>query len=100
MIVLYATIPVAPDSREAAIEAATTLAQASREEDGVIDYRVTTDLEDETVIRIFEQYEDQDAVDAHMTSGHYKTFESQVPEFVDGPVKLHQFEVSERSQLM
>lgn len=100
MIVLNATIPVDPDNRDAAIEAATTLAQASREEDGVIDYRVTADLEDENVVRIFEQYEDQDAVDAHMVSDHYKTFEGQVPEFVGGPVELYQFEVSEKTQLM
>jgi quinol monooxygenase YgiN len=100
MIVLNATIPVDPDSREQAVEAATDLAQASREEDGVVDYRVTADLEDENVIRIFEQYADDDAVNAHMESDHYKAFESQVPEFAGGAVELYRFDVSEKSQLM
>lgn len=100
MIVLQATIPVDPDSRDVAVEAATELAQASREEAGVIDYRVTADLEDENVIRVFEQYEDEDAVNAHMGSDHYKTFEKQVPKFAGGQVELYQFEVREKTQLM
>lgn len=100
MIVLNAIIPVDPDSREQAVEAATELAQASREEDGVVDYRVTADLEDENVLRIFEQYEDDDAVDAHMESDHFLTFQGQVPEFAGGEVELHRFEVSEKSRMM
>jgi quinol monooxygenase YgiN len=100
MIVLNATIPVDPDSREQAIEAATELAQASREEDGVIDYRVAADLEDENVIRIFEQYEDGEAVNAHMESDHFLEFQGQVPGFAGGQVELHRFDVSEKSQMM
>lgn len=100
MIVLNATIPVDPDSREQAIDAATTLAQASREEEGVVDYRVTADLEDENVVRIFEQYEDEAAVDAHMESDHFLAFQGQVPEFAGGEVELYRFDVSEKSQMM
>ncbi|WP_255198733.1 putative quinol monooxygenase [Halorarius litoreus] len=100
MIVLNATIPVDPERREQAVDAATTLAQASREEDGVIDYRVTADLEDENVIRIFEQYENDDAVNAHMESDHFLTFQGQVPEFAGGQVELHRFDGAEKSQMM
>ena len=100
MIVLNATIPVDPDSREQAVEAATDLAQASRAEDGVVDYRVTADLEDENVIRIFEQYEDDDAVNAHMESDHFLAFQGQVPEFAGGEVELYRFDVSETTQMM
>ncbi|WP_255151260.1 putative quinol monooxygenase [Halorarius halobius] len=100
MIVLTAEIPVDPDSREQAIDAATDLAQASREEAGVIDYRVTTDLEDENVVRIIEQYEDADALNAHMDSDHYNAFESEVPSFAAGAPELYRFDVSEKSQLM
>lgn len=100
VIVLAAEIPVDPESRDAAVEAATDLARASREEAGVIDYRVTADLEDETVLRIFEQYEDEDALNAHMNSDHYGAFESQVPSFAAGAPELHRFDVSDTTQLM
>lgn len=100
MIVLNASIPVDPDSRETAIEAASELAQRSREEDGVIDYRVALDIEDDTTLRVFEQYEDEDALNTHMNSEHYGSFEGQVPEFAAGAPELHRFDVSEKTQLM
>ncbi|WP_276258403.1 putative quinol monooxygenase [Haloglomus litoreum] len=100
MIVLNASIPIDPDSRETAVEAATELAQHSREEAGVIDYRVALDVEDDTTLRIFEQYEDEDALNAHMNSDHYGSFESRVPGFAAGAPELHRFDVSEKTQLM
>lgn len=100
MIVLNATVPVDPDSRERAVDAATELARASREEAGVVDYRVAADVEDENVLRIFEQYEDDDAVDAHMASDHFRAFQEQVPEFAGGEVELHRFDVAEKSRMM
>ncbi|WP_254832091.1 putative quinol monooxygenase [Haloglomus salinum] len=100
MIVLNASIPIDPDSRDTAIEAATELAQQSREEDGVIDYRVALDVEDDTTLRIFEQYEDDDAVQSHMGSDHFEAFQGHIPEFVAGDVELHRFDVSEKSRMM
>lgn len=100
MILLYAIVPVDPDSRQAAVDAAVDLARASRDEAGVVDYRVTADLEDETVLRIVEQYEDQSALDAHMESDHFQAFQAQVPEFAGGEVELHRFDVSESSRMM
>jgi quinol monooxygenase YgiN len=100
MIVLNASIPIAPDSRDAAIEAATELAQHSREEDGVIDYRVALDIEDDVTLRVFEQYEDDEAVESHMGSDHFEAFQGKIPEFVAGDVELHRFDVSEKSRMM
>lgn len=100
MYVMKATIPVDPDQRDAAVEAAAELARKSREEAGVVDYRVAADVEDENVLRFFEQYEDGEAVDAHMESDHFLAFQGQVEEFVAGEVELIQFEVSDSEQLM
>ena len=99
-IVQYAIIPIDPDEHDAAIEALTELGEASREEDGVVDYRVTTDVDDENTVRIIEEYEDEDAVNAHMTSEHFEAFQAKVGGFAGGPVELYKYEVSEKSQLM
>ena len=100
MIVLNASIPIDPDSHETAVEAATELAERSREEDGVIDYRVALDIEDDATPRVFEQYEDDAAVQSHMGSDHFEAFQGRIPEFVAGDVELHRFDVSEKSRMM
>lgn len=100
MIVLQATIPVAPDQREELIEAATNLAKQSRAEDGTIDYRFTTDIEDPNVFRVFERYEDEAAMDAHMESEHYETFQKQISGLVEGDVELVRFDVESTTQMM
>lgn len=99
-IVQYAIIPVDPESREEAIEALTDLGEQSRAESGVVDYRVTTDVDDEHTVRIFEEYEDADAVDAHMNSDHFQAFQSKVPEFAAGAVELYKYDVEGKTQLM
>ena len=99
-IVQYAIIPIDPDEHDAAIEALTELGEASREEDGVVDYRVTTDVDDENTVRIFEEYEDEAAVNAHMTSEHFGAFQEQVGGFAGGPVELYKYDVEGKSQLM
>ena len=100
MLVVHAEFPIDPAKREEALELVRELAEHSRAEDGVVDYRVTADLEDENVVRIFEQYEDEAAVDAHMESDHFLAFQGQVPEFAGGEVELYRFDVSEKSQMM
>jgi quinol monooxygenase YgiN len=100
MIVLQATIPIDPDRRETAVEAATELARRSREEDGVVDYRVALDVEDDATLRVFEQYEDDATLQSHMESDHFQAFQGRIPEFVAGDVELHRFDVAEKSRMM
>jgi quinol monooxygenase YgiN len=98
-IVQYATIPIKPDEQKAAIEALSALGEASREEEGVVEYRVTTDVDDESTVRIIEEYENEDAVNAHSQSEHYGVFRKKVGDFAAGPIQLYKYTVSEKSQL-
>jgi quinol monooxygenase YgiN len=100
MILQYAVIPIDPDSRDAAVSALTELAELSRQEGGVLEYRVTTDVEDDDVVRIFERYEDEAAVDDHMTSDHFSAFQDELPSFAGGDVELYKYEVGDAEQLM
>lgn len=95
MRILYAVLPLDSDHREEALEATRRIARASREEPGVIDYRASTDVEQPNVLRFIEQYEDGDAVKAHLDSGHYAEFEETVIEgMLDGEPEVHRFEAS------
>lgn len=96
MQMVYAVLPLSPDHRDEALEATRTLAENSRAEPGVIDYRVGTDVEDPNILRFVEQYEDADAVDAHLETDHYQVYEDAViPDMLAGEPEITQFEVTE-----
>ncbi|NEU57710.1 putative quinol monooxygenase [Halorussus sp. MSC15.2] len=98
MIVVHASVPIDPDRREEALERVRDLAERTRAEDGVIDYAATTDLSDPNVVRFFEQYEDEAALDAHQRTDHYREWAEALPEFLDGGVEdldVTQFAVDE-----
>jgi len=100
MIVMLAEMPIASDSRDAALDLFEDLAAASRAEDGVVDYRVTTDVEAPNVVRVIEQYEDADAVDAHMASDHFERFQADIAPHMAGEPELHRYEVEGTTQVM
>ena len=100
MIVMLAEMPIASDSREAALELFEDLAAASRAESGVLDYRVTTDVEAPNVVRVIERYEDADAVDAHMESDHFESFQAAIASHLAGEPELHRYEVDSETRVM
>lgn len=100
MIVMHATLPVDPDQHEAAVELVRDLASTSREEDGVLEYRVTEDLEDEGTIRVFERYEDEDALSAHMGSDHFASFQAEAASVLAGAPSLRRFDVERTTEVM
>lgn len=78
MIVAHSEVAVKPAFRETAMELLEEMAVRSRAEAGVIDYRVTADLEDPNTFRIIEQYEDEAAFDSHESSEHLEQFQSDI----------------------
>jgi quinol monooxygenase YgiN len=93
MIVKHAEIPVDPATRSRALELVEELAVASRAEPGVIDYRVTTDIEAPNTLRILEQYEDSAAAESHEASEHLVAFERDIDPHLAGRPELVSFEV-------
>lgn len=99
MLVLHAKFPIDPERREDALELADHLVEQSNEEDGVIDYRAAVDVQDETVLRFFEQYEDAAAVEAHEESEHFGRFEAELPDLLAGEPEVLQFDVDGVTEL-
>lgn len=99
MLVIRATIPLDPDGREEALELATDLAEQSREEEGVIEYQVATDVEDPNLLRFFEQYEDEAAFGAHAQSEHFQEFQQQLPDLVGGAPEVIRYDVESSEEL-
>jgi quinol monooxygenase YgiN len=97
MLVIHATFPVEPNSREDALELTRELAEHSRAEDGTIDYRVTTDIEEETVFRFFERYENEAAFGAHAETDHFQEFAAALPELLAGEPEITRFDIDTAS---
>lgn len=99
MIVLHASIPVDPDERDDALDLFEDLVEASQQEDGMIEYHAATDVQDPHVVRFFEQYEDEAALEAHNESEHFQRFEAALPDLLDGEPEVTVFEVSDARDL-
>nr|WP_255679301.1 antibiotic biosynthesis monooxygenase [Haladaptatus salinisoli] len=50
-----------------------------------------TDVENPNVLRFFEQYEAVAALEAHVETDHYRVFNDDLPNFVDGRIETIRF---------
>lgn len=99
MIVLHATFPLDPASRDEALDLIKDLVEQSQAEDGMIDYRAATDVSDPNVVRFFEQYEDDAAFEAHSQTDHFQEFEEALPDLLVGEPEVRRFEVESATEL-
>ena len=100
MIVIHASMPLNPEHREEALDHIEDLAETVRaEEEGTLEYRATTDVEDPNVVRFFERYEDEGALGAHSQTDHYQAFAEMLPEWLAGEPTVVRFDVDEMAEL-
>jgi quinol monooxygenase YgiN len=99
MIVLHASFPIDPDKREEALDLIEDLVEQSQAEDGMIDYRATTDVNDPNVVRFFEQYENEATFEAHTQTDHFQEFEAALPDLLAGEPEIIRFEVDSATEL-
>jgi len=70
MIIIAGTVRVPPRNLEALRPHQDAMLAASRAEDGCITYSYAVDVQDHGLIRVFEVWRDQAAVDAHFKAPH------------------------------
>ncbi|MBP2249732.1 quinol monooxygenase YgiN [Halarchaeum solikamskense] len=99
MIVALSEVPLVPETRERALDVLASMAAESRAEAGVVDYRVTTDVEEPNVAHIVERYEDEAAFDAHENSAHLDAFQSEMAPLIDGEATLYRYAVEREDVL-
>jgi quinol monooxygenase YgiN len=75
------------------------MAERSRAEPGVVDYRVTADLEDPDTFRILEVYEDEAAFEAHESSEHLAQFKRDMAPCLAEAATLTRYDVTETTTL-
>ncbi|MFC4247880.1 putative quinol monooxygenase [Natribaculum luteum] len=95
MLVIHTTIPFDSARREEVMELVSGLVECSKTEDGTVRYRAMIDIDDPSVMRFFEQYEDAAAAETHTKSVQYRRFVKSLPDLVDGKIETIQFETDE-----
>lgn len=80
---IVATIEAKAQYRDKLIEIIYTLVDKTRKEDGNISYELHQDVKNQLKFIIIEVWKDQQAIDAHNASDHFKAFVSGIEGKVD-----------------
>jgi quinol monooxygenase YgiN len=97
MVIVKARARVKPEARETAIGAARAMRDASRAEDGCRDYNFWFAFDDDHELLVYEEWDDQAALDAHFQTPHLQEFAQAIPTFVDGAPEITRYEVADES---
>lgn len=93
-LVVAGTFRIPPQNLEAFRPHMQAMLQASRAEDGCLEYSYAEDVAEPGLIRVFELWRDQAALDAHLQTAHIAAWRSQWPAFGAGERRLTIYEVT------
>ena len=98
MLIVAGTVRVPAQRLDAFRPHMSQMLAASRAEDGCLDYSYAEDVTDPGLIRVFERWRDQAALDAHFSTPHMARWRAAWPAFGVSDRRLFAYEVaSERS---
>ena len=95
MIIIAGTLRIRADMREQALEIFQQMMQSSQAEAGCISYHFYTDLQDPTLMFVFEQWADETALQAHGWSPHMVEFRKARATFIAGDVNIQRYDVQQ-----
>jgi quinol monooxygenase YgiN len=98
-IVVSGEIRLDPEDFDAAVALIEPLVVATKAEPGCVEYDYWVDPRDRGRVRVFEEWESDDAIAAHAASEHMKTFFAGMVKLRISSVELSRFEVSDKSPL-
>ncbi len=95
MIVVNGVIQSSIEDIQALTQVVATMEEASRAESGCVDYTFSVELSDPTVIRITEQWESLEALQAHFAMPHMADFQQAMAAHPPRSIAVKFFEASE-----
>ncbi|MEM8753750.1 MAG: putative quinol monooxygenase [Pseudomonadota bacterium] len=93
MIVITGEIELHPEDAWPAFYVALRMMEASAKEEGCLAYRFYSDLLNPRRLRLYEEWRDQAALDAHFASPHMAEFQREIEGFRILDRKIKRFEV-------
>ena len=98
-LIIAGTVRVPPENLEAFKPHMLAMLTASRAEDGCYEYSYAVDVADSDLVRIYEAWRDQAALDAHFQTAHMATWRSHWPAFGVSDRKLFAYETASERPL-
>jgi len=100
MIIVSGTIVIDPANTERATELTSALMAATRAEPGNRCYGFYADIEQPGRYQLYEEWDTQEAIDAHNASDHFAAFMVASAELGVVSVEVNQFAVSDQKRIM
>jgi quinol monooxygenase YgiN len=100
MVIVAGTVLLNAETRDAALAAMNTVVAATRPENGCISYGFYADLNNPLSFQLYELWESQSALDAHMQQKHTQDFLAEVPAYLSAPPEVKLFQVSGGDNLL
>jgi quinol monooxygenase YgiN len=100
MIIVSGAIVIDPANTERATELTSALMAATRAEPGNLTYGFYADIEQPGRYQLYEEWETQEAIDAHNASDHFAAFMVASAELGIVSVEVNQFAVSDKTRIM
>lgn len=99
MLVVAGTITFDPTHTEGAKAAAAKVMAATRAEPGNVEYAFSIDMADPSIVRVFEVWDDQAALDAHFELPHVAEFTAAIAGFGVQGMDIVKYEVASSGPL-
>ncbi|MCW2605863.1 MAG: antibiotic biosynthesis monooxygenase [Frankiales bacterium] len=100
MLLVVATLPAKPDTREELAALLVDLAKTSRGDAGCLSYAFYADLEDPDVFISVETWDEQASLDAHMQQPHVTSGLGKLPGLLGGAPSIMVHDVASTTKAM
>jgi len=100
MIVISGILELDPSKIDLAVELTNTLCAATRDEPGNVTYEYWRDPNNAGRVRVFEEWESDDAINAHMASPHMADFLGAAGDIGITGVDISRYDVETKSKFM
>lgn len=98
-LIIAGTVRVPPENLERFKPHMLEMLKASRAEDGCLEYSYAQDVAEPGLIRVYEAWRDQAAIDAHFLTAHMAAWRSHWPNFGVSDRRLFAYETASERQL-
>jgi len=99
MLIVAAEAVVEPDAVETVREALREMEEETRKEPGCLAYAFSVDVNDATMIRIFERWASMDALAAHFKTLHMAAFAAALGSLEPKSVEVKAYEIAQEVPL-
>jgi len=94
MLIIAGTFRIAKERREETLAAARDMMAETRKEPGCHAYRFTADIDDPTLLHLYERWESEEVLRAHFATPHMARFQVTLGALRPQVVEIAKYEIS------